>query len=133
MIPIAALVACASQGTVVDHPYVQQPVPGPDDPEFRACFEHPITQRYLQELHRRTIEAWDIEYGTDPHRVVTRVTLTPSGAVADLEVLESPSEEFTRKVTAAIDAAQPFGPVPDEASCLLTTPLRIRFKTFKHH
>lgn len=90
----------------------------------------PEVERYLEQVHRLVIEAWEVERGTEAHDVVAYLRLNEQGAVTHFAIADAPNEAFAQLATAAIREAQPFGPVPPDAECLTNYPFRFTFSTF---
>jgi hypothetical protein len=110
-------------------PYEQQQLPRDLSNEDFACYERPVARRYLEDMHEKILEAWNVTYGTKPHGIVARISIDRSGEIATLQIIESPNKRFASAAEEAIRSAQPFGSVPDDASCVTVRTLLLEFMT----
>jgi hypothetical protein len=101
------------------------PLPTWRDP----CFEAPATRAYLEALRDRVLASWrpTPEHADRVARVRFSMVLRSTGEIESLALAHESPAGIGEQVRAAVEAAQPFGELPPEATCLAGKPLIIHF------
>ena len=97
--------------------------------EAGECLLEPGVFRYLERAQDRILDAWDLPPDSLANReVVVRLAFDADGKLRDLAILSATDRRLARSVAAAILSAEPFGPIPPDALCLVGLPIRTTFR-----
>jgi hypothetical protein len=94
----------------------------------RECTQLPESQAYLDRLHQRIIDAWNVPYGTAAHDITLTLIIESDGSLGELTVLRGPGDPYDQTAVDAVRDAQPFGALPNASSCLAGNKLHLNFR-----
>lgn len=119
LLVLASLPGCASEAG-----------PGCSRPVSSDCLarHHEAVAAYAGDVKRAVVAVWVVPAGTQPgaHAAI-RFRLARTGEVLSHEVVEASTPELGASADAALVAAAPFGPMPDEIAFLAGASLIGRF------
>lgn len=82
------------------------------------CMNLPAVRLYLEDVRKATIAKWEVPEGSAGHRSMLRIMLDGNGRILNSSVVGAPRDPANVAALRALDAAAPFGPIPEAASCL---------------
>jgi hypothetical protein len=95
----------------------------------QRCFDRPIVVAYLHYLQDRVMERWVIDEDTaSDQRVVVRFRLAENGSLLTYKLISWTSRRTADAADLAVRTAEPFGRVPDSATCIVGRSLDIQFE-----
>jgi hypothetical protein len=93
------------------------------------CLLEPVASRYVARVQDRILDGWELpEDGMAGREVEVVLVLAADGSLASARLVASTDTRLARSVAVAILVAQPFGPIPPEASCLVGRPILTTFR-----
>jgi len=96
------------------------PAPAADAKAGREpdCMTLPAVRLYLEDVRKAVIAKWEVPEGSAGHRSMLRLVLDGNGRILNSSIVGAPRDPANVAALRALDAAAPFGPVPEAASCL---------------
>ena len=82
------------------------------------CMNLPAVRLYLEDVRKAVVAKWEVPEGGAGHRSMLRIMLDGSGRILNSSVVGAPRDPANVAALRALDAAAPFGPIPEAASCL---------------
>jgi len=96
------------------------PAPAADAKTGREpdCMNLPAVRLYLEDVRKAVVAKWEVPEGSAGHRSMLRIMLDGNGRILNSSVVGAPRDPANVAALRALDAAAPFGPIPEAASCL---------------
>jgi hypothetical protein len=89
------------------------------DPAQDGCFQRSAVRDYLERVQDRTLDRWMLPSGIGSnHKVSLAFRIAADGAASDIKVLKTTNKALGVSAVAAMQDAEPFLPLPDDADCL---------------
>lgn len=93
------------------------------------CFDRAMVTVYVHHLQDRVMAWWGIPPDTMADReVIVALWLDGEGGLVHHELVSSTNRRLASSVEVALEHAAPFGPVPEEAACLIGKKLVLKFE-----
>jgi hypothetical protein len=92
------------------------------------CPSRPEVQDYMEEVHSRFYEHWNMTSGFQDTEVELRFKIDVAGLVLEVELADG-DRVVGASAVAAMRAASPFSPLPDSIRCLTDFELTLIFST----
>ena len=106
--------------------HAQAPTKDRSDP---PCLERPIVVAYLHALQDQIMQRWVMpEDSLADQTVVVRFEVAQDGRLRSWKLVSTTNRRIANSVELAFDHAEPIGPVPERAACLVDRAIEMRFE-----
>jgi hypothetical protein len=122
-VPLLAMLACTPSRPA--DPLLENREPSP---EQAACLAMPETQTYLDSVKQRLMDAWEPPSDLPADQELTVFLRIDSEGELVLALVPDAGGMLEESALDAIEAAKPYPPLPESASCLRGSAMRAVFR-----